>query len=264
MDPTPTQAMPPAPPSRPSPPAPLSWSPATPPPQATPPLQAQPGSTPPQKKGGRGKWIAGGAVVVLVLAAIGAIASSSAPTAVSATPSPKATNAAVAGASLAVASPTDGTTEEPTASDDRTAVEPTEGITPEPTPPPTAQPTPKPTPIAYKKLTARSWKLLVKAPDKFEGKAYQLWACIWQFDAATGEESFLGNASYKKLTYWNLDGESSSFSGDADRLSNFVEGDVVVMNVISTGSYSYDTQAGGNTTVPSFDVKKITRKGSCD
>jgi hypothetical protein len=105
--------------------------------------------------------------------------------------------------------------------------------------------------------------LLVKTPDKYTGRAYQVWACIWQFDAATGDDAFLGQASYKKLTYWWTDGQNASFTGDASRLANFVEGDMVVMNVISTGSYSYDTQSGGNTTVPSFSVMKITRKGSC-
>ncbi len=36
------------------------------------------------------------------------------------------------------------------------------------------------------------------------------------------------------------------------------------MNVVSLGSYSYDTQAGGNTTVPLFDIRKIIARGSCD
>jgi hypothetical protein len=104
---------------------------------------------------------------------------------------------------------------------------------------------------------------LVKAPDNYIGKTYQIWACIWQFDAATGADAFLGNASYRKESYWNLYGENSSFTGDEDVLADFVEDDIVVMNVSSLGSYSYDTQAGGNTTVPAFTVDKITRKGSC-
>lgn len=146
---------------------------------------------------------------------------------------------------------------------------PTPKPTAKPTPKPTARPTPKPTPrptpkpVSYNQLSDRTWKLLVKTPDKFIGRGYQLWACIWQFDAATGDDAFLGNASNRRQTYWNLYGENTSFTGDAGRLGDFVEGDVVLMNVISTGSYSYDTQAGGNTTVPSFEVKKITPKGSC-
>ena len=71
----------------------------------------------------------------------------------------------------------------------------------------TAKPTPKPTPVTYTKLTSRAWKLIVKSPDKYTGKAYQLWGCIRQFDAATGDSNFLANASYKKETYWNLYGD---------------------------------------------------------
>lgn len=54
------------------------------------------------------------------------------------------------------------------------------------------------------------------------------------------------------------------FTGNADQLADFVADDVVVMNVMSLGSLSYDTQAGGNTTVPLFEVVKITRKGTCE
>jgi len=142
-------------------------------------------------------------------------------------------------------------------------VEPTAAPTAKPTPEPTAKPTPKPTPVEYKKLSQRSWRQVVKAPDDYIGRTYQVWGCIWQFDAATGSEAFLAQAAPKRLDYWYTDGENASFTGDADRLSDFVEGDIVVMNVTVAGSYSYDTQAGGNTTVPSFLVTKITRKGDC-
>lgn len=103
----------------------------------------------------------------------------------------------------------------------------------------------------------------MKAPDDYTDRTYQIWGCIWQFDAATGPEAFLAQAAPKRVEYWYSDGENASFTGDADRLSDFVEGDIVVMNVTVLGSYSYDTQAGGNTTVPSFHVNKITRKGDC-
>ena len=143
--------------------------------------------------------------------------------------------------------------------------EPTPEATAAPTPKPTAKPTPKPTTKpSYAKLTSRSWKKLVKSPDDYTGKTYQVWTCIFQFDAATGEDSFLGQASYKKLEYWWSDGENASFTGDADRLADFVEDDIVLMNVVGAGSLSYDTQAGGNTTVPAFEIVKITRKGSCE
>lgn len=135
--------------------------------------------------------------------------------------------------------------------------------TPQPTPKPTAQPTPTPSPVEYKKISDRSWRLIVKSPDDYIGRAYQVWACIWQFDAATGPDAFLGQAANKRLEYWYTAGENASFIGDEAALADFVEGDVVVMNVTVLGSYSYDTQAGGNTTVPSFIIAKVTRKGDC-
>ena len=103
----------------------------------------------------------------------------------------------------------------------------------------------------------------MRSPDVYVGNAYQIWACIWQFDAATGDNAFLGQASYHKVEYWFSDGENAAFVGDAVQLSEFVEDHVVVMNVVVLGSYSYDTQVGGNTTVPQFQINKITRKGSC-
>jgi hypothetical protein len=138
--------------------------------------------------------------------------------------------------------------------------------TDEPTTEPTAKPTPtaKPPKIEYAKLSDRAWKKLVKAPDNYVAKAYRVWACISQFDAATGLDTFRGQASNKKRTYWYTDGANALFTGDEDKLDEFVEGDVVSMNVLVLGSFTYDTQVGGSTTVPWFSVEKITRKGDCD
>jgi hypothetical protein len=104
----------------------------------------------------------------------------------------------------------------------------------------------------------------VKAPDDYIGRTYQVWACVTQFDAATGPDTFRGEASNKKREYWFLDGENALFTGDVRQLDDIVQDDVVVMNVSSLGSFTYDTQIGGATTVPWFSVAKITRKGSCD
>ena len=128
---------------------------------------------------------------------------------------------------------------------------------------PTPVPTPEPTPVSYAQLDARDWDLLVKTPDAYTGNGYVVWGCIAQFDAATGDEAFLAYSSSTSLQYWFSDGDNALFKGDADPLRAFVEDDVVSMNVISLGSFSYDTQAGGNTTVPMFRVDQITLQGSC-
>ncbi len=136
-------------------------------------------------------------------------------------------------------------------------------ITPEPEPDVTSPRIALPS--EYAELSKRAWQKLVKNPDAYLGKGYKVWACIWQFDAATGDDGFLGYASYRREDYWALDGDNAAFVGAAAQLEDFVEGDIVAMSVMAVGSYSYDTQAGGNTTVPSFQVVKIKRqKGSCE
>lgn len=129
--------------------------------------------------------------------------------------------------------------------------------TPEPTPSPT------PVPLTYATLTSREWAQLVKAPDSYTGMGYQLLGCITQFDAATGLDTFRAQASYQNEASWYADGVNAFFNGDEAQLADFVANDVVAMSVVSLGSYSYDTQAGGNTTVPLFSVVTIQRKGSC-
>jgi hypothetical protein len=147
------------------------------------------------------------------------------------------------------------------------AIEPTAELTPEPTPEPTPDPTPAPTPkpkpVSYAKLSDRTWAKVVKSPDRYLGKTFVVYACVTQFDAATGDDTFRGQGSNKRREYWFSDGDNAMFTGTATQLNDIVTDDVVVMNVRSLGSYSYDTQIGGNTTVPRFQIDKITRKGSC-
>ncbi len=70
--------------------------------------------------------------------------------------------------------------------------------------------------------------------------------------------------SWRNEKYFYSDGVNSFFAGDEAKLADFVEDDIVTMNVIGMGSFSYDTQNGGNTTAPLFDITKITIvKGSC-
>jgi hypothetical protein len=120
-----------------------------------------------------------------------------------------------------------------------------------------------PKPTSFKTLSKRNWQKLVKAPDNYLGAGYKVWACITQFDAATGTDTFRADASYQQLKSW-INGDNALFTGYEADLADFVQGDIVSMNVVSLGSTSYDTQIGGNTTVPLFFIYKIKRlKGSC-
>ena len=198
---------------------------------------------------------------------------------------PAATNAPVAAVSTAsssvrVADPATFATPTPTARPTATFAptstlvptatpSPTPVPTPTPTPTPTAKPTPTPTPnptpkpIIYTSLSSRDWALLVKSPDKYLGNAYKVWGCITQFDAATGSDTFRAQASYRQESYWFTGGSNAVFSGNETQLADFVQDDIVSMDVLSLGSLSYDTQLGGSTTVPAFMVVNITRNGSC-
>ncbi len=132
------------------------------------------------------------------------------------------------------------------------------------TPEPTPAPTKKPAAIKYQKVSDRTWSKIMKSPDKYLTDAFQVWACITQFDAATGGDTFRAQALGKRTQYWYIDGDNALFTGDEDKLADYVEGDVVSMNVLGGGSFSYDTQIGGSTTVPWFLVQSIKHRGSCD
>jgi len=130
--------------------------------------------------------------------------------------------AASPGASLAV-----GAVSTPTATVRAVTAEPTEAATPEPTeeatPEPTEEATPEPLPpvkaASYATPSSRQWAQIVKAPDNYLGNGYHIWACITQFDAATGTDSFRAQASYKKQEFWYSDGDNTFFAGDEAQLA---------------------------------------------
>ncbi len=116
----------------------------------------------------------------------------------------------------------------------------------------------------YKAISAREFKLLAKDPDAYAGKAYKIYGYVTQFDSATGPEGFLADTGPTKVSasdYYEFD-QNSMLTGDEKTLSKIVEDDLFEAKVIVIGSYSYDTQMGGNTTVPAFLVQAITVYGS--
>jgi hypothetical protein len=114
-------------------------------------------------------------------------------------------------------------------------------------------------------ISSRSFAKLVKNPDAYAGRHYYIYGTVTQFDAATGTDAFLADTGAKKLypEYGFVEySQNAFFQGDASDLTDVVEGDVFMAVVEVVGSYSYDTQAGGNTTVPEFRVQRITRYAS--
>ena len=139
--------------------------------------------------------------------------------------------------------------------------------------PKTTAPAPAPAPkttapasMQYSAISARDFKLLAKDPDAYAGKGYVVYGTVTQFDAATGNRGFLASTGPAKVAAsdWYLLEQNTALTGDAAMLAPIVEGDLFEAQVVVVGSYSYDTQIGGNTTVPEFKVITISVYGSAE
>ncbi len=102
---------------------------------------------------------------------------------------------------------------------------------------------------------------MVKSPDDYKGQRVVVYGEVTQFDSATGKENFLANVGSKKQRpsdgFVDYD-DNSLLEGAATEFQDVVEGDVFSAKVEVLGSESYDTQLGGNTTVPKLRVHQIS------
>jgi hypothetical protein len=123
---------------------------------------------------------------------------------------------------------------------------------------------PKPKPVVYSAITARQWKQIAKNPDTHIGQHVTIYGVVTQFDGATGDATFLadvdGRRHRKEYGYYGYD-INTLMTGDPADLADLVEGDVFAAKVTVAGSESYDTQIGGNTTVPTLVVESIRVTG---
>jgi hypothetical protein len=113
-------------------------------------------------------------------------------------------------------------------------------------------------------VSSRQLSKVNKNPDKYAGDVLVVYGRIFQFDAATGQCAFMANISHTPMAYdFEYEYNSMFTAGDGltdcPKLDDVVEDDIVQMTVTLEESFSYDTQAGGNTTVPKFKVEKISR-----
>jgi len=123
---------------------------------------------------------------------------------------------------------------------------------------------PAPPKDVYATLSTRKFKLLAKDPDSYVGKTYVLYGEITQFDAATGKDMFLANSgpAKKRISHgYTSYAQNSEFTSDEIMLGDLVQGDCFKAKVTVLGSESYDTQLGGRTTVPKFQVDSISKYG---
>lgn len=147
-------------------------------------------------------------------------------------------------------------TSEPTntpAETDEPAEEPTDEATDEATAEPTE-------PTEYRAITQRQWRQIAKNPDAHVGETLIVYGQVTQFDSATGVDTFRADVGgirdaceYDFCTYPT----NTILTGDEDRLAKLVEEDQFRAKVTVLGSLDYDTQIGGETTVPSLQVDKV-------
>lgn len=114
----------------------------------------------------------------------------------------------------------------------------------------------------FVKLSDRDFAKLAKDPDSQIGENFLLYGVVTQFDAATGVCIFRANSSNSDQSgRYEFDVNAIFSSGDADSncpvLDDIVLDDHVKIWATVQGSFSYETQIGGETTVPAFDVASI-------
>jgi hypothetical protein len=109
----------------------------------------------------------------------------------------------------------------------------------------------------HREVSARDWQLIAKSPDSHIGERVTVYGYVFQFDSATGPDRFLAHADgVRHRRSYEYD-TNTAFAGSAAMFENVVEKDVFRAEVTVLGSYSYNTQIGGSTTVPRLQVDKI-------
>ena len=152
-----------------------------------------------------------------------------------------------------------------TATATKTVTEPTAKASPTKSQEPTAKSTsakPRPTRTAQSpeavRPTKREWAKVVKNPEAYSGQRYVIYGQVTQFDSATGTDTFRADTAHTDTTDSGyFDGANTILTGDEDDLSDLVQDDVFRASVTVIGSFDYDTQIGGNTTVPHLTLNNL-------
>ena len=141
-------------------------------------------------------------------------------------------------------------TEAPVSEDSEPSTEPS-------TEPPAAPTTPDL--ATFAETDDRNWALIAKDPDSHAGTNLILYGTITQFDSATGRCAMLiSTAATQKEMSYDYEQNVMAYSGDGTTtcptFDPLVEGDHIKVWATVIESFSYDTQIGGNTTVPLIEV----------
>jgi hypothetical protein len=117
----------------------------------------------------------------------------------------------------------------------------------------------------YQPIDNQTWLEIVKDPDSYKDQCYTIYGEVTQFDSDTGNNAFRADVGGTEQTpsYGFVDYPTNTFlTGEASTLSSVVEKDLFTANVMVLGPETYQTQIGGQTTVPELQVDTITVTGS--
>ncbi|MEV0889977.1 DUF4190 domain-containing protein [Promicromonospora sp. NPDC050262] len=141
----------------------------------------------------------------------------------------------------------------------RTIVE--EGVT---TPSEEDDGVPTPAPEEFVRLDAAQWESIAKNPDEAQGRAVVVFAEVMQFDGSTGPDRFLAGAGVDQPgSAYELETQSV-FVAEEALLDGVEAGDVLKIHAVVDGSFTYENQIGGASTVPALTVAKIEDVGLAD
>jgi len=119
-------------------------------------------------------------------------------------------------------------------------------------------------PSHYQPISPRDYAFLVKSPDSAKGRKLIVYGVVTQFDPATGTSDFRADTGAGPMQNpYDYNQNTILHAPDPAILANVVEKDMVTMYVEVAGSQSYDTQIGGHTIAPLFNVYiiKVTSSG---
>ncbi|MFH5227860.1 DUF2510 domain-containing protein [Antrihabitans spumae] len=117
-------------------------------------------------------------------------------------------------------------------------------------------------PATYSSIEFRDYALLVKDPDAHAGQKVVVYGRVTQFDSATGPQNMLvrtANAPQDSVFDYDI---NTMVEASSQTLKPVVEDDLVTIYAEVVGSYTYDTQRGGNTTVPKLRANIVEVTGS--
>lgn len=120
-------------------------------------------------------------------------------------------------------------------------------------------------PPPHRAVDAREWQVIAKDPDAYQGERIVVYGHVTQIDPAAGESTVRANVDGvahggEERAYLKYK-TNTMLSGDAKALDGVVSGDLFTAEVTVRGSMSYDTQVGGNATVPVLAIDSIRVTG---